>query len=311
MIIKTWRDPYDSGFSPTKPKEIELKTGLTVLVGCNGAGKSTLLKNIKEHCTDNKIPTIFYNNLHDGGSNSISELIAFGQYDLAGGLWNASEGEAIKQNISGLSSHFKFFFENGYIEDRKTKLHRAFTDEDILEKEDEIRYNIKERVLLFDAVDSGLSVDSVIEIKMMFDKMIEDIKDFDKDIYIIIAANEYELARNVDCFDVNDGVYLTFNDYEDYRKFIIKSRQKKEKRIDKQIAWTKKQHDKELKKYIDLKTKVDEKIKKITDKYNGNRPTWKDSYNDCREIEKAENMLKDFVRHETRFLTKEETGGIY
>lgn len=47
MKVKTWRDPYDAGFSPTRSKEIELKPGLTVLVGCNGAGKTTLLLNIK------------------------------------------------------------------------------------------------------------------------------------------------------------------------------------------------------------------------------------------------------------------------
>ena len=48
LTIKTWRDPYDSGFSPTKPTSIQIETGLSVLVGCNGAGKTTLLQNIKE-----------------------------------------------------------------------------------------------------------------------------------------------------------------------------------------------------------------------------------------------------------------------
>jgi len=43
-VIKTWRDPYDRGWLLTKPKEIFIKPGLTVLVGCNGAGKTTILK---------------------------------------------------------------------------------------------------------------------------------------------------------------------------------------------------------------------------------------------------------------------------
>ena len=46
--IKTWRNPYDEGFSTCRRKEVEFKPGLTVLVGCNGSGKSTMLKNIKE-----------------------------------------------------------------------------------------------------------------------------------------------------------------------------------------------------------------------------------------------------------------------
>lgn len=50
MLITTWRDPYGQGFNTTKPKKIDIESGLTVLVGCNGAGKSTLLLNIQEHC---------------------------------------------------------------------------------------------------------------------------------------------------------------------------------------------------------------------------------------------------------------------
>ncbi len=48
ITINTWRDPYDAGFTTTKPKQVSFQPGLTVLVGCNGAGKSTLLMNIKE-----------------------------------------------------------------------------------------------------------------------------------------------------------------------------------------------------------------------------------------------------------------------
>ena len=47
-IIRTWRDPYGDGFTLCKPKEIAIKSGLTVLVGCNGSGKTTLLHNIKK-----------------------------------------------------------------------------------------------------------------------------------------------------------------------------------------------------------------------------------------------------------------------
>ena len=74
MKIKTWRDPYDSGFTPTKAKEIELNTGLTVLVGCNGAGKSTLLRNIWNECKKYHIPCLVYDNLHDGGDKSIGSF---------------------------------------------------------------------------------------------------------------------------------------------------------------------------------------------------------------------------------------------
>lgn len=46
-VINTWRDPYDEGFSTCRPKQITIKSGLTILVGCNGSGKTTLLHNIQ------------------------------------------------------------------------------------------------------------------------------------------------------------------------------------------------------------------------------------------------------------------------
>ena len=58
-IIKTWRDPYDAGFSTCRKKQIEIQQGLTVLVGCNGSGKTTLLHNIKSELKKEDIPVIF------------------------------------------------------------------------------------------------------------------------------------------------------------------------------------------------------------------------------------------------------------
>lgn len=46
-IINTWRDPYDEGFSICRFKQVTIKSGLTVLVGCNGIGKTTMLHNIQ------------------------------------------------------------------------------------------------------------------------------------------------------------------------------------------------------------------------------------------------------------------------
>lgn len=51
--------------------------------------------------------------------------------------------------------------------------------------------------------------------------------------YIIISVNGYELCRNNPCFDVNTGKYIAFKNYEDYRKHILKSREKKDKRYKK------------------------------------------------------------------------------
>lgn len=304
MLIKTWRDPYDAGFSPTTPKEIELHTGVTVLVGCNGAGKTTLLQNIKDHCSKNNIPCHLYNNLNEGGFNSISEL--FYNHDYAEGafLMSASEGECIKANLGRNSSLYKNFFQNGIIDNRKNRLTMLFNEN--ADKLSSTLKNSKDRVLLFDAVDSGLSVDSIIEVKAMFDNIIKDVENYKVNIYIIIAANEYELARNSDCFDVNSGKYLRFSDYEDYRSFIIKSRVKKETRIGRQTIWREKQHTKEIEQY-----------KKLVDKYKEKRKSFLANIKDLNNLSCGERwQLRDLIRpvedfeRSSRFITSEDINKI-
>lgn len=235
--IKTWRDPYDAGFSTCRPKEIEIQSGLTVLVGCNGAGKTTLLENIKEILYTEKIPYVYYNNLHDGGSNSAGNFFYNNQIELAASLWTASEGESININLNVLSSKLQKFLQEGiYIKDeRYHNLVKALSGEDCEEK-----ITSKERWILLDAIDSGFSVDNVIDLKEFFVALLLESEKLGVDLYIVVSANEYELARNVDCMDVTNGKYLRFMDYEDYRNFIIQSRVKKNKRM---IKLTERQND--------------------------------------------------------------------
>lgn len=301
MKIKTWRDPYDAGFTPTKPKEIELNAGLTVLVGCNGAGKTTLLRNISEECRKQNIPCLSYDNLHDGGNSSFAELMYGNDYQEAAYLISSSEGECIKANLGRKSKIFKEFVEKGIVNDRYYRFSRALSGISGDDEEEVIESN--DRVFLFDAVDSGLSVDSVVEIKSLFDLILDDFKDSGKNIYIVIAANEYELARNSNCFDVNEGKYIRFKDYEEYRSFIINSRKKKEKRIEKQIAWREKQKQKEINKYLKIKEKQEKAMEELREKkekgeYVG---VWKE--ND------VQNMTKNYLRT-ARFITENDVADI-
>lgn len=282
MIIKTWRDPYEAGFSPTRPTSIELNEGLTVLVGCNGAGKSTLLQNIKEVMNKQNIPCHLYNNLNEGGSSAFESAIYNGNMNLGVALFSSSEGESIKINIGQLSNLFDEFLETGFMATRKNRLSRALRDE-----EEHIDSNI--RVLLFDAIDSGLSVDSIVEVKIMFDKLFETASKLGVVLYIVVSANEYELARGVSCFDVNLGKYITFKDYEDYRAFIIKTRKNKEKRIEKQAIWLDKKRKREEEQYKRLVEKCNAKIQKIKDNAVGRNLTFAEKYS----IEDLERQIRN------------------
>lgn len=110
--FKTWRDPYDEGYSTTRPKEIELNEGLTILVGCNGLGKSTLINNIEEECKANHIPVMSYDNLNSTADNR-SEAAFRGNFSFLATSVCSSEGENIGLNVGRFFSDVREFILTG------------------------------------------------------------------------------------------------------------------------------------------------------------------------------------------------------
>lgn len=203
--IKTWRDPYDMGFNTTTARQVQFEPGVTILIGCNGAGKTTLLNNIKTECQHHHVPCIDFDNLKDGGSRSVSAMFQTNNVDMAARLWGASEGEALFLNIGIFARDIGRLVQTTY-------------------------KNVPELWLLLDASDSGLSIDNVLEVKELFQLILE--SNQDKQVYIVVASNEYELASGEHCMDVMSGKYRKkpFASYNAYKKFILKSREKKDKR---------------------------------------------------------------------------------
>lgn len=199
-IIKNYYEEEEILYNKSR---IKLNTGITVLVGCNGCGKTTLIRQIKDKLDKKNIRYIHFNNLKDGGENARSKAGFKGDFKFLATALTSSEGENISLNIGKIAQKI---------------------GSEIMNIEDEYW-------ILLDAVDSGLSIDNIIEIKDLFELIFETNKN--KDIYIIISANEYELARGEQCFDVYNCKYITFKDYEDYREFIIKSGEIKQKRYKK------------------------------------------------------------------------------
>ena len=225
--IETWRNPYDNGFSITRLKNITIKSGLTVLVGCNGAGKTTLIKNIAEQLKKENIPYYVFDNLSSGDKKSVSKMMYNNNIEKAALMLSSSEGENINNNICDILEKARYFIETGDSDVYETnELKKIFKNTN----QDEKLITSNERWFLFDAIDSGYSIDNIIELKELFNLMISDSKKINKDLYIVVSANSYEMANNENCFDVMSGKYIRFKDYNEYKKFIIKSRKRKEKR---------------------------------------------------------------------------------
>lgn len=195
---------YEDGLKLYKKKHVTFEPGITVLVGCNGSGKTTLIKQLNHEITRNlKLPCVYFNNLEKGGRESLSSAFYYQDFSFVSAMMSASEGEGIALNMQKVACLIGNMFKKN-------------PDSD-------------EYWILLDAIDSGLSVDAVADIKKGLFKTIFDIYG-NKNVYVIISANEYEMARGEKCFDVVDCKYINIKSYDRYRNVILRSRDYKDKR---------------------------------------------------------------------------------
>ncbi len=77
---------------------------------------------------------------------------------------------------------------------------------------------------LIDGLDSGTSIDKLIEFKQFFhNTLFPDVAQNNINLYVVISANQYELCSEEDCIDVQTLNHITFLSYADYKDFILKS----------------------------------------------------------------------------------------
>jgi GTPase SAR1 family protein len=186
-------DPYCVGEKLYKSPIIRLKYGLNVLVGRNGSGKSTILRMLREDLSSNNYEFYNFDNLHDGGSNSISKAGFYNDFAHMSRMLMSSEGEGIMTNFTKVASAIGRF-----VRDSKAK------------------YPNDPVFIIMDAIDSGLSVNNIIRIKDLFNIIKKDCKD----AVIITSCNTFELARDSYCWDVMNSKPIEFKTYAKYHKFI-------------------------------------------------------------------------------------------
>ena len=207
MKISIYKDYVDAGYDIHDKARIEIKPGFTVLVGCNGAGKTTLMHQIKDFARKKDYPCQYFNNLVDGESHARSKAAFLNDWTFVATSISSSEGENIMLNLGRVSASVGKM----------------------------VRSNVEDKLpvfILMDAVDSGLSIDNIVEFKKYFiDVVLEDCKQKGIEVYIIASANGYELCRGENCYDVAQCKYVTFKDYEEYPYFILKSRKQKEEKL--------------------------------------------------------------------------------
>lgn len=201
--FKIDRSPYD--FKLFKKDEITFNEGITVLVGCNGSGKSTLINQIQCQLEkDKNVIVLTFDNLKNGGDRAKNEASYKGNYELLLQAMFSSEGENILLNLGEFA--------------------RKIGELTVKEK------NKKETWFILDAVDSGLSIDNIMDVKDVFKFIANDQRKGDRKIYIIISANSYEFAYGEKCFNVSKFKYENYPTYTKYKSAIIQSKKLKDKR---------------------------------------------------------------------------------
>lgn len=201
--FKIHRDYYEEGVKLYNTDAFIFNPGLTVLAGCNGSGKTTLIRAMKSDLNKRGIPYVSFDNLKDGGNTARQSALLNDDLHFLATSVCSSEGENIVMNMNHAA--------------RKIGSHMRSEN-----KTDECW-------IFLDAIDSGLSIDNIDDVKRhLFDVILES-KQCD-DIYIIVSTNSFELARGEQCMDVWSGKYIRFNNYDEYRQFIFESRKHKDGR---------------------------------------------------------------------------------
>ena len=229
LILKIPTKPFDDETKLYNRANISFRPGLTVFVGCNGSGKSTLIRLIRSQCTKNSIPVISFDNFHEGGNQTANRIShELGDMGFLASTWGHSEGETINDNLSFLSSKLRNFIHTGKVDSRQHKFSELFRPHD--QKETPVP---DIRVILLDGVDSGFSIDNVLETKDLFALILDDAKSIGVDVYIFVSANAYEMASGENCYDVALGKFCKFESYDAYKNFILQSRRRKDIREEK------------------------------------------------------------------------------
>ena len=199
------------------PIKYNINPGITMLIGPNGSGKTTALSQLRSLFSTEDDLVKKWNKLEI--NDSIRDLYSSYLYDnvyeetFTKSTWGSTDHiDRVAQtfeNSEGQNMYDYLYYKINEIGQTVTKA---------------IKNNKKGIFLLFDGLDSGLSLDVINTIrKSVLEFIIEtEKKRSNLEVYIICSANSYEFCNNYDCIDVTNQKHITFTNYENYEKYFVK-----------------------------------------------------------------------------------------
>lgn len=199
------------------PIKYDINPGITMLIGPNGSGKTTALSQLRSlfSTEDDLVKKWNTIEINDSIRNLYSSYLYDNVYEetFTKSTWGATDHiDRVAQtfeNSEGQNMYDYLYYKINEIGQAVTKA---------------IKNNKKGIFLLFDGLDSGLSLDVINTIrKSVLEFIIEtEKKRSNLEVYIICSANSYEFCNNYDCIDVTNQKHITFTNYEDYEKYFVK-----------------------------------------------------------------------------------------
>jgi len=221
--------PYEEDRAMFTKTELELEPNkVTCLVGCNGTGKTTVLYFIRRALEKLEAVDVACGYPHKGLKVS-DELDFTKKEDFYADF---------SKNTDDAKSDFDWFMSKAAVAYSSTgegityrlgklleTLGGAVADPDM---------KGKNLFIFFDDCDAGTSLDLIMDIKDVISLICEDCQKRGINFYFVITANSYEMCKDYDCIDVTTFEHVTFKDYDDYKKFVLKTRKYKDKELEKQ-----------------------------------------------------------------------------
>lgn len=197
------------------------------LVGCNGVGKSTILHQMI-HDNDNSLDKTAYDlkndyslfiNLYDEKNKN--------EYDDFYILINKNTKLYTNEDERMINKLLGNFISTGEQNVHNILPNIVKTIESLNNLE---KLESKNLYIMIDDLDVGVSIDVLIELAKIIDKLELKLKKLNVNYYIVITANSYELARRFKCIDVISMKEISFKDYDDYSNYVSETRKYKDTR---------------------------------------------------------------------------------
>lgn len=219
---------YDENDTLYKANKLTLQSNnVYCLVGCNGIGKSTILHQMI-YDNDNSLDKTAYDLKNDYGLfiNLYDEKNK-NEYDDFYILINKNTKLYTNEDERMLNKLLGNFISTGEQNVHNILPNIVKTIESLNNLE---KLESKNLYIMIDDLDVGVSIDVLIELAKIIDKLELKLKKLNVNYYIVITANSYELARRFKCIDVVNMKEISFKDYDDYSNYVSETRKYKDTR---------------------------------------------------------------------------------